>query len=179
MSSPRPYRVTHSEIAWSCPWYRVRQDQLQLPNGDTAVYNVIEKPDAVYILPITPAGEIVLIRTYRHTIDQWSWELPAGNVQPGQTAQEAAVAELREEVGGQSESWVELGDFFAGNGICAEKTTLFIAQNVHLTTTDHEPLEFIEVHTLDTAVVQQMIRTNEITDALTVLSVLWFNQLNG
>lgn len=165
-------------MAWACPWYQVRQDALRLANGDTAVYNVIEKADAVYVLPLTPAGEIVLIRTYRHTIQQWSWELPAGNIQPGQTALDAAVAELREEVGGVSFRWQQLGEFYAGNGICNEKTTLFLAQDVSLTEAEHEPLEFIEIHTLDTAVVQQMIATHEISDALTVLAVLWLSQLN-
>lgn len=173
MSNPRPFRVTSSHIAWACPWYRVRQDQLLLPDGHTAVYNVIEKPDAVYVLPFTSAGDIVLIRTYRHTIGQWSWELPAGNIQPGQTPQDAAVAELREEIGGVSNQWQLVGDFFAGNGTCDEKTTLFVARDVRLSAPSHEQMEFIEIHTLDTAVVQRMVQANEITDAVTVLAILW------
>lgn len=159
-------------MAWACPWYRVRQDALRLANGDTAVYNVIEKADAVYVLPLTPAGEIILIRTYRHTIQQWSWELPAGNIQPGQTALDAAVMELREEVGGQSDAWESLGEFFASNGICNEKTTLFLAQNVRLSPPTHEPLEFIEIHQLSTAVVRRMIQQGVIQDGLTLLALL-------
>ncbi len=178
LTNKRPYTIIGSQIAWSCPWYRVRQDDLRLENGHTAVYNVIEKSDAVYVLPITPAGEIVLIHTYRHTIQQWSWELPAGNIQPGQTALDAAVMELREEVGGVSSRWQKLGEFYAGNGICNEKTTLFLARDVSLTEAKHEPLEFIEIHTLDTAVVQRLMQSNEINDALTVLAILWLNQLN-
>lgn len=174
MPDTSPFTVTASQIAWSCPWYRVRQDQLRLPDDDTAVYvyNVIEKANAVYVLPVTPEGNIVLIRTYRHTIDQWSWELPAGNIQPGQTAQDAAVAELHEEVGGQSDEWQSLGEFFASNGICNEKTTLFLAQNVRLTAPTHEPLEFIEIHKLSPAVVRQMIQQGLIQDALTLLALL-------
>jgi ADP-ribose pyrophosphatase len=167
-----PFTVTASQIVWACPWYRVRQDQLRLADGHTAVYNVIEKPHAVYILPILPNGDILLIRTYRHTIQQWSWELPAGNIPPDHTPAEAAMAELLEEVGGESEAWHCMGEFYAGNGISAEKTTLFLAQNVRLTQATPEPMEFIEVHGLSTAVVQTMLATNQINDALTVMALL-------
>lgn len=64
----KPFQTLSSRTAWSCPWYRVRQDEIRLPDGQTAVYNVVEKPEAVWIIPVTADGEIVLIRTYRYTV---------------------------------------------------------------------------------------------------------------
>ncbi len=43
----RPFQTVASRIVWSCPWYRVRQDDIITPDGRTGVYNVNEKADAV------------------------------------------------------------------------------------------------------------------------------------
>ncbi|MCA9945839.1 MAG: hypothetical protein KC449_20290 [Anaerolineales bacterium] len=64
----RPFKTISSRIAWSCPWYAVRQDEILLPDGSQGVYNTVTKPTAVWILPVTPQGEIVLCHSYRYTV---------------------------------------------------------------------------------------------------------------
>ena len=60
-----PFQTVASHIAWSCPWYRVRQDEIITPDGQPGVYNVIEKADAVWIVPVTPKGEVLMVYQYR------------------------------------------------------------------------------------------------------------------
>ena len=115
---PRPYDIVASRIAWSCPWYEIRRDDVQLPDGRMGEYNVVQKGEAVVVVPLTPAGEVVLIEVYRHTTDRWCWEVPAGSVKPNQSAQEAVLAELKEEIGGESTKLTYLGQFYSMNGIC-------------------------------------------------------------
>lgn len=167
-----PFRVTSSQTVWSCRWYSVRQDQLLLPDGRAGEYNVVQKSEAVFVLPITPAGEVVLIYTYRHPIQAWCWEIPAGSILPGQTAEEAARMELLEEVGGTATELLYLGRFFAANGFCNEATHLFVAQGVTLGTPTHEPLELIQIHLKPWAEVLQMAHTGQIPDALSCLTIL-------
>lgn len=168
----RPYEITQSQIVWSCPWYQVRQDKIRLPDGRTGEYNVVEKAPAVFVLPITTAGEIVLIRVYRHTTDTWCWELPAGSVKEGQTFAESAVAELREEIGGTAETLTLIGEFATANGFCNERTQVFVAEGVTLGETDHEPLEVMTIHCKSAAEVQEMVLTGQMEDGFSALTIL-------
>lgn len=167
-----PFKTLTSQTVWSCPWYSVRQDQIILPNGQTGVYNVIEKAAAVWIIPVTTDGQIALIYTYRYTVDEWGWEIPAGSVKPGQTLQEAATAELGEEVGGAAASWHYLHRFHVANGICNEAGHIFLATGVTLSHPDHEPAEVIQVHTKPIAAVLEMARSGQISDGPSALALL-------
>ena len=113
----RPYEIVSSKIDWSCPWYKVRKDDIRLPDGQAAEYNVIDKGDAAIIVPLTADLEVVLIRVYRHTIDRWCWEVPAGSAKAGQDWLETATAELQEEIGGTAGKMTHLGSFYSMNGI--------------------------------------------------------------
>ena len=44
----------------------VRQDEVLLPNGETAAREWINHPGAVVIVPILPNGEIALIKQFRY-----------------------------------------------------------------------------------------------------------------
>lgn len=170
--SDKPFPTLSSTIAWSCPWYAVRQDEILLPNGEIGEYNTIVKETAVWILPVTPAGEIVLLRHYRYTVDDWCWEIPAGGVKPGQSIEEAAREELREEIGGQAQSLEKLGRFYTANGICNEEGYYFLATGVTLGPTTHEPAELMELHPTPIPDVLRMARAGQISDAPSALVVL-------
>lgn len=169
---PTPFTVLDSRLAWQCPWYRVRQDRLRLPDGSEGVYNVVEKSDAVWIVPVTAAGEIVLIRHYRHTLGAWCWEVPAGGIKPDQDARQAAEAELREEIGGVAQDWRFLLRVSTGNGFCDEYGSLFLATGVTLGETAHEAAEVLRVRTFPAAEAIRMARAGQINDALSTLALL-------
>ncbi len=170
-SSERPFRTLASEVVWSCPWYQVRQDQIRRPDGSVGEYNTIEKPDAVWIVPVTTTGAIILLRHYRYTIDEWCWEVPAGSVKPGQTAAEAAADELLEEVGGVSSALTYLAPYFMANGICNEQGHFFLATGVTTGPVSHEPAEVIEVYQCSMEEVVGMLRRHEITDGPSALAL--------
>ncbi|MBN1963242.1 MAG: NUDIX hydrolase [Anaerolineae bacterium] len=172
MPEVSPFTVLESRIAWQCPWYAVRQDRLRLPGGGEGVYNVVEKGDAVWIVPVTAAGEIVLVRHYRHTIGAWCWEVPAGGIEPGQDARQAARAELRQEIGGVAENWRLLLRLSTGNGFCNEYGNLFLATGVQLGATAHEAAEVMTVHRVPAAEAIRMARRGEVDDALSALALL-------
>lgn len=168
----KPFQTLTSQTVWSCPWYSVRQDQIILPNGQPGIYNVIVKAPAVWIIPVTTDGQIALIYTYRYTVDAWGWEIPAGSIKPGQTPQEAACAELHEEVGGAAAAWHYLNRFYAANGICDEVGHIFLATGVTLSHPNHEPAEVIQVHTKPIAEVLEMARSGQISDGPSALGLL-------
>jgi 8-oxo-dGTP pyrophosphatase MutT (NUDIX family) len=168
----RPFKTLSSRIAWSCPWYQVRQDEIVRPDGSPGIYNVIEKADAVWIVPITRDGQLALIHQYRYTVDEWCWEVPAGSVKAGQSIEAAAREELREEVGGEAGSLHYVGRFFLANGICNEVGHIFLATGVTLGETHHESAEVMSVHMVALAEAVQMAQTGKISDGPTALAIL-------
>jgi ADP-ribose pyrophosphatase len=171
-----PFQITGNQIVWSCPWYNVRRDEMVLPNGRHGQYYVVEKGAAVWIVPVTAAGDLVLIRSYRHTVNDWCWEVPAGSVNAGDSPAAAAVAELREEVGGAAAKLQYVGHFYPANGICDEVGHIFLATGVTLAETAHEPAEVIEVHCKPIAEVLRMARSGQISDGPSALAVLLCEQ---
>ena len=168
----KPFKQLDSKIAWSCDWYNVRQDKIQLPDGTIGQYNIVQKPPAVWVLPITPNNEIVLIHQYRYTVDNYCWEIPAGSIKPEQTLEEAALEELHEEVGGHTSQLEYGGQFYTANGIFNEVSHYYIAQNVVLSQPAHEPAESMQIHVKPIPKVLQMVRNHEVTDAGSALVLL-------
>ncbi len=168
----RPFTTLASRIVWSCPWYRVRQDDILTPNGRPGVYNVIEKADAVWVVPLTADGRLALVYQYRYTVDDWCWEIPAGSVEPGKTPEDAARAELLEEVGGEAAALNYVGRFYMANGICNEVGHIFVATGVTLGKPAHEAAEVMHVHLLAPAAALAMARAGEIADGPTALALL-------
>ena len=167
-----PFQTLDSQIVWHCPWYAVRQDKILLPDGSQGEYNVVVKNQAVWVLPVTPQGEIVLVRQFRYTVNDWCWELPAGGVKPGQSLEEAAREELREEIGGVTENLNYVGQFYTANGICNEVGHYFLARNVILGEPAHEPVEVMTVHPTSIAETYHLARSGQISDAPSLLVLL-------
>ena len=167
-----PYQTLSSRIVWSSPWYRIRQDEIITPNGQPGVYNVVEKEAAVWILPVTTDNQIVLIKNYRYTVDDWCWEIPAGSVKPGQTLAEAARAELREEIGGTAQELTYINQFYTANGISSEVGHIFLATGVTLAQPHHEATEVMEIHPTPIPRAFHLARTLQMRDAPSALALL-------
>ena len=150
----------------------MRRDEILLPNGERGEYNVVQHPGAVWVVPVTTTGEIVMIYSYRHAVQDWCWEVPAGALRPGQEPAEAARAELREEVGGRAAALRYLGPFYASNGISDEKGHLFLATGVTLGEPAQEPAEILEIHYLPIAEALSMARLNQVSDGPSALALL-------
>ncbi len=166
------FKTLSQKIVWSCPWYNVRQDQIVLPDGRPGEYNVVQREPAIWVLPVTTDNQIVMIKSYRYTVDDWCWELPAGSVKPQQSLVDAARAELAEEVGGTAQQLDYIGKSYIDNGISNEIGHFYLATGVILSEPAHEPAELIEIHLQSIPTVLQMVRQNEISDAPSAL-VIW------
>jgi 8-oxo-dGTP pyrophosphatase MutT (NUDIX family) len=114
----------------------------------------------------------VLIYTFRYTVNNWCYEIPAGGVKPGQSLEEAARTELLEEIGGTATHLDYFGQFYTMNGIGNEVAHIFIAHNVTLGKPDHEATEVMEIHPKPIAEVLRMAQANEISDGPSALALL-------
>jgi ADP-ribose pyrophosphatase len=169
---PSPFRTLSSRVAWSCPWYEVRQDEIENAEGVRGQYNVVQKAPAVFVVPLTSAGEVVLIDTYRYTVDDWCLEVPAGRPKPGDSLEDGARAELREEIGGVAQALDYVGWFYSLNGIANEVCHVFVASGVVLGTPEREPFEAIEPRPFELDDALALARRGEIRDGPSALALL-------
>lgn len=103
MSSPTSllrWTVVQSQAIFDSRWLRLRRDVCRLPSGrELDDYYVVEVPDGVAVVALTPARQLVLVRQYKHGLGQIVLELPAGIVEPGENPEHTMLRELREETG--------------------------------------------------------------------------------
>ena len=132
MNKIQKWEQIESRMALDHHWCRVRQDTVKLPNGkiiDDFFVNV--RPDIAVIFSITEQQEIVLVRQYRHGVNQVLLELPAGSFNPTEEQPEAAASrELTEETGYVAESMIQLATLYDNPVKDTNSVHLFLAQNV-------------------------------------------------
>jgi len=153
--------------------FSVDRDRVTLPHGKTVTLDVVRHSTSVVILPVPETGHVILIRQYRHAVNQWLWEAPAGSVDPGETPEAAARRECHEEIGLVPDTVVRLGAMFPTPGYCDEQMIFFrvssLAKGTEPAVQDED--ESIEPRTFAIRDVRDMIRRGEIVDMKTIVGL--------
>ena len=133
------WKVRESRRILAKPWLTVRQDTVELPNGNVIPeYFVFEYPDWVNVIPVTEDGRIVLVRQYRHGIGRVCWEIPAGVVEKTDpTPLAGAQRELLEETGFSGGVWEELMQASGNPAAFNNITYCYVARGVRATDVPH------------------------------------------
>ena len=131
---PFDWKLVKSEYVLQDRWLSLRADTCQLPSGHTvAPYYVLEYPTWVNVVALTPDHHVVLVRQYRHGIQQTVVELPCGTVEATDTSPLAAVQrELLEETGYAGAHLVETGRLSPNAANHTNWTYCFLATGVEL-----------------------------------------------
>ncbi|HET6171746.1 MAG TPA: TIGR04282 family arsenosugar biosynthesis glycosyltransferase [Gaiellales bacterium] len=125
-------QLVASELLAASPWRAVVRDELRRTDGRPSAYTYFAVPRAVFVVAVTRAQELILVRQYRHPVRDWTLEVPAGSVEDGESALEAAQRELFEEVGGSSSSWRHLSTFYSSSAHLSLRSDAFLASEVEL-----------------------------------------------
>ena len=154
---------------------RLREDQIELKGGRKSDYAYLERDAAVIVVPVTTAGEIVLIKQYRYPVDEWCLEVPAGGTHDSGDAalEEVARKELREEVGGSAKSLTYVTSFYPANSLTDEKCHVYLAQGVELSKNPKtESTEDIQTQLLPAEKAMELARSGAIKTAPCALALL-------
>ncbi|MEQ1759602.1 MAG: NUDIX hydrolase [Vicinamibacterales bacterium] len=152
--------------------FNVVVESVTLPRGEQLDVELVRHPGSVVIIPVTDAGEIILVRQYRHAIARWVWELPAGCLKPGEDPEQAASRECHEEIGLVPGHVQSVGAFFPSPGYCDEEMHIFKATALRQPRSDEtarpDDDEDIEPQAFPPAAIRRMIAAGEIIDLKTV-----------
>lgn len=183
-TQPKPARPTgkkrlevlSSKVVYKGKVFQVTSDKVREPNGVTATRDVIRHSGSVVILPVDETGDeprVLLERQYRYAAQQYLWELPAGRIDPGESALAGAKRELIEETGYRAKQWKKALVFYASPGFLDETMTIFLARDLTLGEPQPEADESIECHLVPLSQAIDMIMIGEIHDGKAIAGVLW------
>jgi ADP-ribose pyrophosphatase len=150
----------------------VGEEEHVLPNGRVATFEVIRHPGGAAVLPVLSDGRVLLIRQYRPALGAMLWEIPAGRLEPGESAEECVHRELGEEAGYRAGRLVPLGGLWSAAGFCDEHVALFAAFDLQTVPLAPEPDEIIEPVVMPLHKALALLFQGEIRDAKTQLALL-------
>jgi ADP-ribose pyrophosphatase len=160
--------------------FEVTMDEAYDPEGFRIKRAIIQHQGSAVMMAVDDDRRILLVKQYRLPARSYMWELPAGRVDPGETALQAARRELREETGFRATRWRKLAHFYVSPGFLAETMTIYLATGLTAGKHDWMEDERIETKWFTMDEVDEMIRRGEIQDAKTMVGFFsWQRYVKG
>ena len=157
----------------------LRVDQIQLPNGDSSIREVVSHPGGVCVVPYHDDGTVTVVKQFRYPFGQVVTELPAGKLERGEDPRPAALRELEEEVGVTCGELTDLGRLYLSPGFSTEVLHMYLARQLRQGACHPDEDEFLEVERVPFSALAEQVLSGAITDAKTVALVLKVKLLLG
>jgi len=151
---------------------RVSSERVALPNGTTAVLDIVRHPGAAVVVPFLSDDEVLLIRQYRHAADGMILEVPAGKLDGCEAPEICARRELQEEAGQRAGRLETLGWIWTTPGFTDEKIHLFAAFDLTPAPQRPDDDEIIELVPTPLPRALDLVWSGEINDAKSAMALL-------
>lgn len=176
------WKTLSSEYLNKHIYFTARKDVCAMPDGQIVdPYFVVEMPSSVCAMAITEAGEVILIKQYRHPIEESIWELPGGFIDKNERGENAMARELLEETGYAFKEIQYLATVAGNPGVLNNFTGLYLATGgIKIATQQLDHNEEIEIKLFTLEDVRAMLMKNEIKQAMHATCLFYgFNKLDG
>jgi 8-oxo-dGTP pyrophosphatase MutT (NUDIX family) len=169
----KSWDVIRSEPGPDLVIFRARYDWVKNPrNAKTMKAVVLESADWVNVVAITPEKKIVVVKQYRFGAAKRTTEIPAGVMTHGETPEQAAVRELREETGYTATQWKYLGWVQPNPAFLTNVCHSWLAMDaVKTSTTELDEGEEISVTELTLEELQGEIQNGNMRNSLSLLAL--------
>lgn len=157
----------------------LRVDEVILPQGKTAIREIVEHAGAVAAVPLLPGGKIILIRQFRKPVEEIIYEIPAGRIEKEEDSRSCIERELKEEIGYRAGKLKRLISYYPSPGFSSELIHLFLATDLEKKEQNLEEDEFLEIVILRFDEALRMIEEGKIRDGKTILGLFLAKQLLG
>lgn len=151
----------------------LRIAHVELPDGVHFEQYVLRMPKVAVVAPLDQAEQnVLMIYRHRFIMNQWTWELPGGYVDSGETPEECAFREVEEETGWRAGRIEPLGQFQPLAGTADFQNIVFVARDC--TPTDRAPdiNEAARVEWIPLSVIRNLIRDGSIMGAAAQICLL-------
>jgi len=170
-------KITSSKEVYRCSLFGVTEDEASDRTGWHMKRSIVRHRGSAVMMPVDEDNRVLLVRQYRLPANQFLWELPAGKIDEGENALQAAKRELVEETGLRARKWKKLVSFYPSPGYVEEKMTIYLA--TELTQGESHPMEDerIEARWFAKKELRAAIASNKILDGKTMIGFLHWTRL--
>jgi len=175
-NTPQPWRRLGSEPHATTRIFDVVRAIYQHPGREQPQdFFVINAPDWVNVVALTPERHLVLVRQFRYGSNDFSLEIPGGVIDPGEDPVAAGVRELREESGYVGASARLLGSVHPNPAMQSNRCHLVLVEEARrVADLDWDPDEELAIMTHPVDEVYAMVNEGKITHALVLNGLLLF-----
>jgi ADP-ribose pyrophosphatase len=154
------------------PWMKLIAREVEFaPGAAPEIYHAVDQRDYIAIVARTADGRLPIVRQYRPAVEQFTWELPAGMVDAGESPADCCRRELLEETGFRARAIHTLGSFAPCTARLSNRIHSFFVETVtQPDTAATEP--GIELGLVTPAELADMIRRGEFTLQLHIGAIL-------
>ena len=164
-----------SRYLFESNWYRLRQDEVELPNGQAKTYTLVEHTGYALVVPLLDDGRVLLERVYRYAVQDTLLECPSGGLdaETREAPDAAARRELEEETGWLATTLIPLGSFYASNGMSNERGHFYLARGLRETgVLQRDAAEQMELELMPFERAIELVFAGAITDGPSALGLL-------
>jgi len=152
----------------------IRVDTVEKADGKKTTRDVVEHSDCVAVVALDEQDKVLLVRQFRHPVDRFLLEIPAGGIDPGEEPIDSVRRELQEEIGYFPRKIDTLGGFYAIPGYGTEYLHCFLASDLVPSRLVAEDTEDIELVRISPDEIPRLIASGEICDAKSIAALLMF-----
>lgn len=177
------WRTTSKKTVFSSRVFDVDETECLSPDKRPGVFYTLHASDWVIVVPVLRNKEgkncFLMVRQWRHGSDSLSIEFPGGVIDSGETPEEAAKRELREETGFVSGHLIHAASLSPNPAIMENQCHIFIAdslENTHKTELDDD--EYIQIEEIPVSEVLQNMGHGEYSHGLMATALFLYLQKN-
>ncbi|TFG08139.1 MAG: NUDIX hydrolase [Promethearchaeota archaeon] len=162
------------EVFRSRPFNILEKTYVNPCNNKEFNAHILDVKDWANIIGIDNHGNILLIRQFRFGNDQIELEIPGGYIEFGETPEEAAIRELREETGFGIQWIKQIGVVNANPAIMNNRCYTFLAELSEKGDVEFDPNEIIESVFATPKEVEKYLIEGKITNTYVICGFFWY-----
>ncbi|MDX1358877.1 MAG: NUDIX hydrolase [Clostridia bacterium] len=167
------------ETVYEGKFITVEKRKYRLCDGKDAQRDIVIHPEAIAAVPLDSAGEIYLVEQFRAAFDKTMLEIPAGKLDPGESAMDALVRELEEETGLRAGKFTHLASIAVSPGFCTEVIHIYLAEDLIEGKTNPDDDEHLLVSKMSLKDAKLAISEGIFKDAKTITGILLACEAKG
>jgi 8-oxo-dGTP pyrophosphatase MutT (NUDIX family) len=173
--------TVHGERSlYESEWVRLRLAEVEIPGQAPFEHHVVRMPrQAAGTVIYDRDRGLLLLWRHRFITDTWGWEIPAGRVDPGESAETAAAREAIEETGRRPRQLRPLFWYNPANGLSDQRFNIFVATGAEHLGEPTDPGESERVEWIPMDEVDAIIERGEMPDGLSLTAVLYALRFGG
>jgi ADP-ribose diphosphatase len=167
------WKVIQRKLIFQNPWIELHQDKVETRTGKVMDYTWYKSTDVAVIVPFLEKDNLVMIRQYRYPLEKVLLEFPAGHIEHGEAAANAAKRELLEETGYIADKIDYMYTYHPSVSKSSQLVYIFRARDLIEQRANHDGVEdIIRTEIISVEELENMIRERRIESAGTLLAFL-------